>query len=135
MYQSVLNMTQVTVSEAARLTGKARATLQRHIKNGTVSVTRDKRGNPLIDPSELIRVYGEFKIDSMSNGTAIVPDTSHDKTVTIALLQEELRVARERELWLKQQLEREQERSKELELKMLPVVAPKKGLLSRIFGK
>lgn len=49
-----------TISEAARLTGKSRRTLQEHIKNGKLSKSQDESGNPSIDTAELVRVYGEF---------------------------------------------------------------------------
>lgn len=54
-------MAKVNLSKAAVLVGKNRTTIWRHVKVGKVSVERDRDGNPLIDTSELIRVYGELK--------------------------------------------------------------------------
>lgn len=54
-------MAKVNLSKAAVLVGKNRTTIWRHIKQGKVSIERDRDGNPLVDTSELIRVYGELK--------------------------------------------------------------------------
>jgi len=48
-------MALISVTEAAKLTGKSIPTIYRHIKAGKVSRTNNK-----IDTSEIIRVYGEF---------------------------------------------------------------------------
>lgn len=54
-------MAKVNLSKAALLAGKNRTTIWRHIKQGRLSIERDRDGNPLVDTSELIRVYGELK--------------------------------------------------------------------------
>ncbi|WP_041508303.1 hypothetical protein [Shewanella sp. cp20] len=54
-------MAKVNLSKAAALVGKNRTTIWRHVKSGKVSIERDRDGNPLVDTSELIRVYGELK--------------------------------------------------------------------------
>lgn len=51
----------VTISEAARLTGKNRRTLHRHIEAGRLSVSHDASGAPQIEIVELLRVYGPLK--------------------------------------------------------------------------
>jgi len=51
----------VSISEAARLIGKSRATVHRNIETGKLSRTPDGKG---IDTSELLRVFGEFKSES-----------------------------------------------------------------------
>ncbi|ELV07164.1 Hypothetical protein F387_02041 [Wohlfahrtiimonas chitiniclastica SH04] len=53
----------VSISEAARLTGKTRATIHRHINTGKLSKTKNDTGSIGIDTSELIRVYN-IKIDT-----------------------------------------------------------------------
>ncbi len=50
-------MSQLSQREAARAWGVGRATLQRAIASGKLSVTGDK----LIDPTEMVRVFGEPK--------------------------------------------------------------------------
>lgn len=55
-------MAKISISEAARLSGKNRSTLHRHIKSGKLSKYLDDDNNPLIDTSELARVYSSFKV-------------------------------------------------------------------------
>ena len=49
---------QVSISKAAEMVGITRATLYRHIEKKGISVDKDEEGNPKIDVSELIRIYG-----------------------------------------------------------------------------
>ncbi|HCM9195926.1 helix-turn-helix domain-containing protein [Klebsiella aerogenes] len=51
-------MAKISISEAARLTGKSRTTLHRLIKTGELSTCRGARNAKLVDVSELIRVFG-----------------------------------------------------------------------------
>lgn len=52
----------VSISEAARITGKARSTIQSYIKTGRLSKTTDiHTGVVGIDTSELIRYFGALK--------------------------------------------------------------------------
>ncbi len=53
-------MSIVNISEAARITGKARTTIQRKIKSGHISAVRQYDGSRGIDTSELVRVFGEL---------------------------------------------------------------------------
>lgn len=55
-------MAMVSVSEAARLTGKSRTTLHRLIKTGELSTCKGDRNKKLIDTSELLRVFGVLKL-------------------------------------------------------------------------
>lgn len=132
-------MAEVSVSKAARMTGKGRSTIQRHIKEGKLSVGKGESGNPVIDVSELIRVYGAIKTDESGKHASVrqldTADQNHTAQTMIEALREELHAAREREDWLKGQLEAEQERSRELERRVLPPgEAPKKGFFKRLFG-
>lgn len=54
-------MAKVNLSKAALLAGKNRTTIWRHINTGRLSIERDRDGNPMVDTSELIRVYGELR--------------------------------------------------------------------------
>lgn len=60
-------MTLVSISEAARLTGKARSTLHKYIKQGKLSTTTDSDNSKKIEISELLRVFGPL--------TGVVSDT------------------------------------------------------------
>lgn len=50
----------VSISEAARLTGKSRKTIQRYVADGRISLSQRDAGRSGIDTSELIRVFGEL---------------------------------------------------------------------------
>ncbi|WHQ99774.1 helix-turn-helix transcriptional regulator [Klebsiella pneumoniae] len=54
-------MARVSISEAARLTGKSRTTLHRLIKTGDLSTCSGERNAKMVDTSELLRVFGPFE--------------------------------------------------------------------------
>lgn len=91
-------MTQLSVSEAAKLVSRDRKSLYRAIKEGRLSATVDATGKK-VSTSELIRVYGELKpARDMHDSRATVATPQRetpDATAQIALLQAELRHARE----------------------------------------
>ena len=67
-------MALVSISEAARLTGKARSTLHKYIKQGKLSTTTDQNtGNKSIETSELIRVFGKISNLSTTESDSIIP--------------------------------------------------------------
>lgn len=53
-------MALVSISEAARLTGKSRTTVQSYIKRGKLTKCADSDGTQKLDTSELLRVFGPF---------------------------------------------------------------------------
>ncbi|MBN6742750.1 hypothetical protein JKG47_20035 [Acidithiobacillus sp. MC6.1] len=54
-------MPKVSISEAARMAGIARSTLYRvYIKPGKISTETDTAGHPVIDVSELMRVFPDL---------------------------------------------------------------------------
>ena len=55
-------MSQHSISEAAKLVGKNRRTLQRHIESSKLSKVEDEEGNSKLETAELIRVYGELEL-------------------------------------------------------------------------
>jgi len=61
-------MALVSVSQAARLAGISRQHLYRkYIKPGEISVQRDDKGDPVIDTSELLRVFGLLVGDTLGD--------------------------------------------------------------------
>ncbi len=118
-------MARVTVSEAARLVGLARQNLYKnYINEGKISVDRDHLGNPKIDTSELIRVFGEIRMthkvsqkeqpttgeNAINDSDLTVISQAKDQVITALRLQIEAAIEREkksedREAWLRQQLE------------------------------
>ena len=87
-------MSIVSISDAARLTGKNRRTLQRHIKSGQLSATQQSDGQPGIQIVELIRVYGEIRQDSLTpepeKSTTPPPPVIDERDIEIAKLRAEL---------------------------------------------
>lgn len=94
----------VSISEAARLTGKSRQTLHRHIITGKLSKCNTDTNAIGVDTSELLRVYGNIKnynvIDVINkqklhqitgNATYTVTDQTQSKN-RIAQLENELSV-------------------------------------------
>lgn len=67
-------MAQISISEAARLTGKSRTTLHRLIKTGELSTCRGARNARLVDVSELIRVFGPLEHRPSEHVTAQVSE-------------------------------------------------------------
>ena len=131
----------LSISEAARLAGIDRRTLQRQIARGTVSVTAAVDGSRGIDLSELLRVYPAAAMHS-STDAAMPQDAARqseaaphaaelrhaqDKIAAledlIANMRDQLEAAQRRELWLQGQIDQIQQR-------LLP--PPRQGLIERI---
>lgn len=86
-------MPKVSLSEAARLTGKSRVTIHRHIDKGRLSKELDGTGSPVIDIAELERVYGTLKqVDLSQKVTGQQPETANGNS----LLQGEIDLLHER---------------------------------------
>ncbi|EPS4519912.1 helix-turn-helix domain-containing protein [Escherichia coli] len=69
-------MPKISISEAARLTGKSRTTLHRLIKTGELSTCHGARNARLVDVSELIRVFGPLEHRPSEQVTAQVSEHS-----------------------------------------------------------
>lgn len=79
--------TQYTITQAHRITGRSRTTIQKHVKKGKLSYTEND-GVKLIDASELIRVYGEdcdFSREEITSGEATKPEEGADASVRATL--------------------------------------------------
>lgn len=127
-------MPKVSISEAARLTGKPRSTIHRHIKGGKLSKEQDRSGNPVIDVSELERVYGPLQIADMGQTEA----TGQRATgVATAVDREELAVLRRENELLRSQLDDvQQDRNHWRQQATALLTGPqKRGFLSRLLGK
>ena len=81
-------MAKVSISEAARLTGKSRTTLHRLIKTGELSTCAGMRNSKMIDISELIRVFGDISApvteqysEQASEQRVTVPDTANEQMI------------------------------------------------------
>ena len=87
-------MALVSVSEAARLTGKSRTTLHRLIKTGELSTCKGERNKRLIDTSELLRVFGQLSLtgteqpDKQVVGQRVTVENGNGEQVVYQLKQE-----------------------------------------------
>lgn len=101
-----MRQTKFTISAVHRLTGKARSTINNHIKSGKLSFVFDDDGNRLIEGSEIARVYGDLVQISSDGKFQSRTDRIEKAKPTIG----------RDSLLLQQQLEREQkERDRERE--------------------
>lgn len=88
-------MAKVSVSEAARMAGISRSYLYRkYIKDGNISVERDEQGNPIIDTSEILRVFGRIQGDS-SQDVDSLQTFAPEKDSKIEVMQTEIQLLRE----------------------------------------
>jgi len=135
-------MALLNISEAAKLTGKSRATLHKYINNGRLSAVQCDSGQKKIDTSELLRVFGELVSNSVNSDdkneqhfTSNTIDVLHSQ---IDLLRDELNAAHERE---KAALERESKLLAMLEQHTLALADPTtsktktSGWFSRFFKR
>lgn len=84
-----------TLGEAARATGKSKATISKAIKNGRISAQKDETGTFHIDPSELHRVYPPT-VSREQEETPINTSENIDNDGTIRELRARLEAAQER---------------------------------------
>lgn len=63
-----------TIAEAARMVGKDRSTLYRHMEKGRLSKVEGADGSPAIDTAELMRVYGALQAPQSQDGVAPVAE-------------------------------------------------------------
>lgn len=98
-------MAGLTLSQAAKASGKSKSTLSRAIKMGRLSANRLDDGNFSIDPAELFRVYpatlnNPYDERPIEQGATPVPTELQNRISMLELLLEKEReaVTREREI-------------------------------------
>ena len=104
-------MNKVTITEAARLAGISRQHLYRgFINTGKISVIKDN-DKSVIEISELLRVFPDAKTVTTYSDTTPHHETIRNDNVTsdnselVTMLKTQLAEAKEREEWLKQQID------------------------------
>lgn len=108
---------QFTITEAAKLYGKQRKTLYRHIGSGRISASMRGDGKRVLDLSELIRCYGEPSQALPASDTKLThQDSASDTLMNQALLEE---IRRQTAV-----IERMSERIERLEQALLTLPAP-----------
>ena len=134
----------VSISEAAKITGKARSTIQSYIKTGKLSKTTDSHTGVVgLDTSELIRCFGELITTPIGHvvdeqiSQQTTPNTTSDTTGEISkitVLEKEIEL-------LKRIIEEKDEHNKSLKQAMLMLEHKEKikkesrNWFSRIFSK
>ncbi|WP_313138105.1 hypothetical protein [Paracoccus jeotgali] len=106
-------MAQMTLSQAAKATGKSKSTLNRAIKSGKLSAARNDDGTFSIDPAELFRAFPERASDPTPERPAVQAGTGElqSRVNTLEALLQKEREALERE---REALQREREISDDL---------------------
>ena len=104
----------LSLSQAAKETGKSKSVIANALKKGWISGKHGVKGHWEIDPAELFRVYPPVH----------APEPSQERESTardamIELLREQLKDAKDREARLLAMLESEQATRRELEVKLL----------------
>lgn len=79
---------QLTITEAAKLYGKQRKTLYRHMDAGRLSCSFRGDGHRVIDLSELIRCYGEPPRSPEQTDSSMTHAAPQGDTLTRAMLEE-----------------------------------------------
>ena len=125
-----------TLGEAAKATGKSKATISKAIKNGRISAHKDETGTFCIDPSELHRVYPPTVYSERRDTPANTPEST-DIGGTIRELQARLEAAHER-LSDKESvivdLREDRDKWRQQATALLADQRPK-GFLKRLFGQ
>lgn len=97
-------MALVSITEGARLVGKSRRTLHNYISQGKLSKTIDEQGNPKLDTSELMRVFGndlDVQVHNTSQSEKLQQFTmqnaniAHEKDIALAELKKENELLKE----------------------------------------
>lgn len=99
------NKTRFNISDASRISGKGRSTIQRALKSGRLSSIPGPGGAKLIDASELQRVYGDdcdFSLarsgsSGSTNGRGEADAVTHEKLEAIQQQLDTLKEERRRE--------------------------------------
>ena len=114
-------MAEISIAQAVEAGFCSRASLYRMLKEGKISSIKKPDGKVFLEASELVRVFGEpsrnkNKIETKqqderqsSSGVEIVLMKERLETMQrdLARLETDLREAKEREQWLKEQMDRQ----------------------------
>lgn len=97
-------MALIGLTEAAKLTGKDKATIHRAMKSGRLSFTVSENGERQIDPAELERVFLIKTTDELQRNSSNPKRTYTQPTVKVAELLAQLEAERMKTLGLQERL-------------------------------
>ena len=131
-------MSKITFSEAVEIIPISESTLRRHMRAGKVSSEKDHNGHNLFDTAELVRVYGDLKLNGtrpLSDAPVITSQMTGNDTPKIVTLLEtqngdlkaQLETTRAENAQL---LELATRLQKQNELLMIPPPQPKRRFLT-----
>lgn len=126
-----------TLGEAAKATGKSKATISKAIKIGRISAYKDETGTFHIDPSELHRVYPPTG-SSEQLETHTSTSAKADIDGTIRELQARLEAAHERlsdKETVIADLKEDRDRWRQQATALLSDQRPTKSLMARLLGR
>jgi len=144
-----------SLSEAAKATGKSKSTLQRAIKSGKISASKDVHGQYTVDPTELHRVYpvkaadapesvAQQTNDATRNGDDVPDYLSELITLRAEVKAKDEVIAANKDTIgdLRDRLDREGEERRQImavltdqrEKETEPAPEPRKGILARMFS-
>ena len=130
----------VSISEAARIAGVSRQHFYvKYVNPGVISVDRENRDKPMIDTSELLRVFGNIQLPD-----SVVSENGHDITrelsskilaldSEVTALRQQLAASQEREQWLQGTVDKLADTIRLLEHRTETAV-PRRGFWSRLLG-
>jgi excisionase family DNA binding protein len=121
----------LSITEAARRAGVDRSTIQRAVRAGRLSATRDGTGRRCIDAAELVRVYGAPPLHAARTDEAL------PQADMVALLREQVQALQADKAHLAALLAREQQqvdayRQQVEELRQQQLPGPRRGWLARV---
>ena len=131
-------MSKITLSEAVEIIPVSESTLRRHMRTGKVSSEKDHNGRNLFDTAELVRAYGDLKLNGtrpLSDAPVITSQMTGNDTPKIVTLLEtqngdlkaQLETTRAENAQL---LELATRLQKQNELLMIPPPQPKRRFLT-----
>ena len=126
-----------TLGEAAKATGKSKATISKAIKSGRVSARKDETGTFHIDPSELHRVYPPTVHSERKETPTNTPERTNIDG-TIRELQARLEAAHERlsdKDAVIADIKEDRDRWRQQATALLTDKRPAKSLLARLLGR
>ena len=120
----------LTLKQAAEQSRKSKSTIQRAIKKGKLSASKNEDGTYAIDPSELSRVY---PANFTQHSNEPVRNSSDLLETKVAMLEDQLSRERETVDDLRKRLDRAEERVYALSAPP-QATEPRKGFWARVFG-
>ena len=134
---------EITISEASKRGYASRATLQRHVKNGKLSISKEDKGSKYIQIAELERVFGatgDTPASIQANATPQSGNKNSSLSSQLAVAQKEIELLREQANKHEAEKEKYEEREKRLldqveaTQRMLTDQSEGRGFFKKLFG-